>query len=330
MREHAKHTLVNDPATTPIANSWDAYWRGTQDSTAYSSDGVGHPAIRAFWQQFLGQVRRQYPSPRIVDVAAGNGAVGECVYAAFDGALPEVICLDISAAAVRAVARRFPGVHGIVADARAIPLPSAEFAIVTSQFGIEYAGREALAEAARLTAPGGHLALLLHSREGGIYRECAASLDAIRKLQRAEFIPLAIGMFEAGFASCNGAGHAPYQAAAIRLQTAFRAIESIMLAHGQQVAGGTVLRLYNDIARMHRDLRRHDQKQVLEWLRSMDMELRAYAGRMASMCAAAIDRETFDGLCSGLRHRGYRMRCAEALALPDQLPLAWALIAERF
>lgn len=320
---------MNDPPKTPAAAGWDRYWRGTPDRTAYSSGGASHPAIRAFWVRWFQEERHSRGASRMVDVASGNGAVVEAARAAFSGVLPELICLDISAAAVAAVARCYPGVHGIVADARAIPLRSGDFALVTSQFGVEYAGPEAFAEAARLTAPGGELALLLHIRGGAIYQECAASLGAIQALQRAEFIPLALGMFEAGFAACRGADDTPYRAAVLRLAPARQALESILATYGRRVAGDSLLRFGVDVARMQARLRHYDPSEVLGWLSGMDAEFRAYAGRMNSMCASAIDRQTFDDFCGALRQQGYRIRRADALGTPDQSPLAWALVAER-
>ena len=45
---------------------------------------------------------------------------------------------------------------------------------------------------------------------------------------------------------------------------------------------------------------------------------------------AAIDHETFDGLCGELRSHAFTTLRAEALAPSErQLPLAWALIASR-
>lgn len=321
--------LTNDPSVTPVAESWDTYWRGTRDGAAYASEGANHPEFPAFWHRVLQTAGSAHKDTRMVDIACGNGAVEGCVYAAFQGALPELYCLDISEAAVGAAVRRFSGTRGIVADARAIPLRSREFMLVTSQFGIEYAGPGALPEAARLVAPGGRLALLMHYREGSIFRECSASLDAVETLLRAEFIPLALRMFEAAFAASGSPGRGAYEAAARRLLPGYRALEAVMQKHGQHVAADTALRLYNDVARIQRDMRAYDAKEVLDWLRRMEGELQAYAGRMASMCAAAIDRNAFDAACGELAGMGFELNRAEPLQVPGAPPLAWALVAER-
>lgn len=314
----------------PLSDSWDTFWHDTLYGAAYTSGGISHPAIQTFWDDFFRAARAKYDTPKIIDIASGNGAVVECAKSAFGGQLPNFTCLDVSASAIDILEQRFPAVHTIVADACQIPLDSAGYDIATSQFGIEYAGLEAIDEIARLIAPGGQLALLLHNRAGGIYRECAASLDAIERTQVAKFIPYSIAMFEKGFAACRGADRAEYEAAAKQLAPAVQALESIMTQHGEHVAGDTVMRLYEDVGRIHERIQHYEPSDVLNWLSRMDRELHTFAGRMASMCGAAIDSKTFDRLCQGLRRRDYTVIRAEALAVSDQqLPLAWVLIAVR-
>ena len=106
------------------ARSWDAYWHGIGDAGTYGVGGAHHPAIRAFWTDFFREVRRQQPAPRIVDIASGDGAVIACALDVFATRPPELSCMDLSEAAVQNVCGRFPGVHGVIADARAIPLQS--------------------------------------------------------------------------------------------------------------------------------------------------------------------------------------------------------------
>lgn len=315
---------------SPVAESWDAYWDVTPYGAAYTSGGISHPAIQSFWDDFFRAARAKYAAPKVIDIASGNGAVVECAKSAFGGQLPNFTCLDVSAAAINALEQRFPDVHTIVADACSIPLDSAGYDLATSQFGIEYAGLEAMDEVARLIAPGGQLALLLHNRAGGIYKECAASLDAIERMQEARFIPYSITMFEEGFAACRGADRAKYEAAAKQLAPAVEALESIMMQHGEHVAGDIVMRLYKDVGRIHERIQYYEPIDVLDWLSRMDGELHAGARRMASMCDAAIDNETFDRLCEGLRRQAYTTIRAEPLTgSGQQLPLAWVLIAVR-
>jgi SAM-dependent methyltransferase len=254
----------------------------------------------------------------------------ERALAAFGDEQADITGLDVSDAAISNIRNRFPRIRGLVADARSIPLDSGGFDVVTSQFGVEYAGLEAIDEAARLLAPGGRFALLLHNQAGSIHRECEESLDAIVRLQESRFIPYAIAMFSAGFDAVRGADRAPYETAAKQLAPAIGALEAIMQQYGQHVAGDTIARLYHDVGQIHQRIQHYDPGEILDWLNRMDGELDAYAGRMSSMSNCAIDSETFEQIVAGLGNRDYTIVRAEPLVIPDhELPLAWALIATK-
>lgn len=314
----------------PVGESWDTYWRGAGYGAAYSSDGISHPAIQAFWDEFFRTARVEYGAPNVIDIASGNGAILEYAATAFDGQLPDFTCVDVSSSALSALNQRYPAVHTVVADACKIPLDSSGFDIATSLFGIEYAGHDAISEVARLIASGGRLAFLLHNRAGRIYQECVISLDAIEKLQQAEFIPYAIAMFEKGFAACRGADRTDYEAAAKQLAPAVRALESIMTEHGKHVTGNLVLQLYDDVATIHEHIQQYEPVEVLNWLNRMEIELQALSGRMASMRDAAVDSNTFEQWCKALRKQAFSIVRADALTESQQQPpLAWALIAAR-
>lgn len=323
MNEHQ-----SDPSQ--VADNWDTYWHGTGDVGAYSRGGVTHPAILAFWDDFFQDVNQDYAAPKIIDVASGNGAVVERGLATFGDQQVDFTCLDVSDAAITNICERFPHVHGMVSDARSIPLDSGTFDVATSQFGVEYAGQEAIEEVARLLAPGGRLALLLHTQAGSIHQECVESLDAINQLQESSFIPHAIEMFSAGFEAVRGADRTPYEAAAKKLAPAIEALEGIMRKYGQHVAGDTIARLYNDVGQIHQRIQHYEPSDVLAWLNRMDGELVAYAGRMSSMSNAAIDSATLQSICDMLRSRDYTIQQAVPLLVSDHdLPLAWKLIASR-
>jgi ubiquinone/menaquinone biosynthesis C-methylase UbiE len=314
--------------TTQVAESWDTYWHGTGHVGSYSIGGVNHPAIRAFWDEFFQAVKQDYSAPKIIDIASGNGAVLECAMATFADQQTDFTCLDISDAAIANIRDRFPHVHGIVTDARSIPFDSGSFEIATSQFGVEYAGPEAINEVARLIAPNGRLAFLLHSHAGSIHRECVKSLDAITQVQESRFIPYAIEMFSAGFEAVRGADRTTYEAAAKKLAPAVGALEAIMTQYGLQVADNTISRLYNDVAQIHQEIQHYEPGDVLDWLNRMEGELDAYAGRVSSMSDSAIDSDTFKKILDGLRSLDFSIQRAVPLEVADhEFPLAWVLIA---
>lgn len=215
----------------------------------------------------------------------------------------------------------------MVADAKSISLATGSFDLVTSQFGVEYAGLEAIDEAARLVAPAGSLMLLLHMESGLMYRECHAALDAIRKTQESNFIPLALQMFDAGFDAVRGADRKPYDDAASRLDPAVGIVEAVLADHGEHVAGDTIATLYSGISRIHRELPSYEPGTVVEWLQVMDRELESFARRMQSMIEAAVDAEAYRGICERLSSRGFDIESDFRLATDDGTPLGWILSA---
>ena len=318
----------SDPA--PANRSWNQYWRGTKDGPSLAIGGANHPRLDQFWHEFFLSARTESRPTRIVDIASGDGTVVDFVFKVFNGEPADITCIDISQHAIEMLVNRFPTVNGIVANALRIPLESSSFDIVASQFGVEYAGVAAFSEAARLVAPGGQLASLVHHRSGAIYKECTASLGAVEKLKACKFIPLSIAMFEAGFAACRGADPGPYNTAAENLLPAYRELERIMQHYGMHVAGDTLLRLYQDVDKIHQSMEHYDPAEVLQWLARLDSELDAYAGMMGSMCDAALSEVQFLAVCEGLKSAGLRLQQALPLLCDDQeLPIAWALIANR-
>jgi len=313
-----------------VARSWETYWNGTAQAGAYGVGGVSHPAIHEFWDKFFATLKHRKDPLSLLDIASGNGAVIECALAVTSDKPMAISCVDISPASISNIRDRFPDVRGVVCDARQIPMESGSFDVITSQFGVEYAGLEAISEAARLLTEGGEMALLLHHRYGVIHLECAASLDATSRVRESGFIPLAIEMFKSGFAAVRGADRAPYDSAASQLAPAVKTLEDILAEHGEHVAGDTVARLYRDVVGIHAKMQRFDPDEVLEWLGRMNDELEAYVARMSSMMESSIDDTGLKKICADLETSKCNLRQAGPLMAPGiALPLAWIIVAAR-
>ena len=314
----------------PVIESWDTYWDGAQSSAAFSGGGSTDPLILSFWDDYFQIVLDSGASPKIIDIASGNGAVVEAATTVFGDRLPPFTCLDVSEAAISMLEQRFPGVTGIVADAANSQLPAASFDVVTSQFGVEYAGIEAIESVSDLVAPGGELRMLLHHRDGLIYEQCDASLNAIRDMKEAEFIPLCVAMFETGYAMLEGGDKDAYRVAGNNVSPAIQAMEAIMVRYGRDVAASTIVRVYRDVRTIHERMSQFESSAVIGWLEKMRGAIDAYEGRMASMLNVGIDATQFTQTCSNLEQRGFHIRQAEPLAGSSQdLPLAWVVVADR-
>ena len=313
----------------PGDQSWDQYWHGMHQSGSSAIGGANHPRLREFWHEFFSSLQSESDSTRMIDLASGDGAVVEFAIETLGEGRTDITCLEISPSAVEILQERFPDVKGIVADARQTSLASGSFEIVTSQFGIEYAGIDAFEEAARLLAPGGRLACLVHYHSGSIYNEGLASLEAVGGLAKSEFIPLSIAMFEAGFAACQGADREPYDVAVRNLLPAFRQLEDLMRTHGTHVAGDTLLRLYTDVENIDQQMEQYDQTEVIGWLKSLEIGLVAYESNMMAMRDAALREAQFVEVCGALEKAGLGLEQAVPLHADDlDLPIAWALTAK--
>ena len=66
-------------------------------------------------------------------------------------------------------------------------------------------------------------------------------------------------------------------------------------------------------------MQNYDAAEVLAWLRDMEQEIMAYAGRMASMSEAALDEAQFDRLCAILRRSDFELTQHGALLVPAPL-----------
>ncbi len=316
--------------STKVHNSWNKYWQGTGNIGAFTSGGASHPAISTHWEIFFNNIKRDFENPAIIDIASGNGAVIEYALNVFGTENNDITSQDVSIAAIENIYNRFPSAKGIVSDARSIPRDTASFDIVTSQFGVEYAGQDAIYESARLVTEGGILGLVLHSESGSIHQECIESLDAVKRMQASGFIPFAIEMFDAGFKAVQGSDRSEYDIAAKKLAPAIIELEEIMKQYGQDVAGNTIVRLYNDVAQIHEKIQNYEADEILDWLRKMDEELKAYVGRMSSMSKSAIDKSDFNNIKSNLKIRGFSIETADKLFIPEQeRPMAWILIAKK-
>lgn len=312
------------------ARAWDDHWRKSSDESSFTGNADSHPVLVRTWMNFFSKYYQRGNDFRYVDIATGGGIVIRCAHDAFSGNLPSTSALDISGHAIDEITDRFPEVVGVVADAAAIPLDSYSFDLVTSQFGVEYAGVAAVYEAARLVSVGGQLAFVLHCRPGRIYEECSNSLKAIDRLRQSKFIPLAINMFKAGFAAFKSADAHRYERATHKYRAAFRVTDQLITKYGAGVASGIVLRLKNDTERIRQRLQNYDLDELIIWLSQLDEELLAYRSRMKSMTQAAIDRSTVEEIGTKLSKFGFSI--AEIKPLIDDTDnnqLAWCLVAHR-
>lgn len=121
------------------------------------------------------------PSTRLLDVATGPGYVA--AEAARRGAT--VWGVDVAEAMIARAAAENPGIEFRRADAQSLPFEDCSFSAVVGNFGLPHFGRpeQAVAEGARVLAPGGRLALTTwdapaQMRMFGVFLEAVGDVGA--------------------------------------------------------------------------------------------------------------------------------------------------------
>jgi len=315
-------------------SDWDAYWRNARSAAAHADGGPQDAVLAAFWTELF---ERLFPRLRQeaahLDLACGNGAVprfalSSCGVVA--GARALHICgLDESPAALQEMRRRDPSLTGVAAAASCLPFGPQVFDLVTSQFGMEYAGPGVVEEACRVLKPGGTLAAVLHLHGGGIYRECRNNLQAIDGFRQSRLLE----HFESLFRAVVGRGGSDGGAVEARDRQFAAAVgeaERVFGQWGTGVASGTLHRIYSDLGHMYRRLRAYDRDELIHWIDVMRGELETYSGRMSAMLSAALDEQAFDAVLARVGELGLLVRIRDTLAFGQQSrPSAWLFVAEK-
>lgn len=321
--------MTNQPHST--VSSWDNYWQGTQDSSAFSDGGANHPAIQTYWLNFFHELAgNANESPiRILDLACGNGALLHLLAQSGNLEQCEVTCVDTSAAALNTIAQQFPQAKTILASADDTQLDSNTYDLIVSQFGIEYAGLEAIDEAIRLLSKDGRLRLLLHFKGGSIAGECTRNQHAINAFLASGFISAAKSLFETGYAAANGGERQPYDEAGKSLSKLLPEIEALIRTNANLAAADLMEKLYMDVGRIHTNLLKYDPQEVSAWLAQSEIECRAYLDRMQSMLDAALSEDEFHIVCRKLEHAGLTIKHVGPLLPHDSnRALAWVVSTE--
>jgi SAM-dependent methyltransferase len=267
------------------AQDWQRFW---QDAGIDGCTATLPPAVAANiaggWRALLAGVS---PGLRLLDVACGRGAILALARAR---GLADVRGVDLVA-----IDGADPAISSGI-DAAYLPFADASFDIVTSQFGIEYAGLlVAGLEAARVARH--HLWLLLHAAEGPIAAQAREQLDQLAWLRDDE---AAFTLIQAP----NPAGLQSLRDKIVgRAETAQNVtlLEGLWLSLGELAAGDTSRGA------------------------TMVAELDAYATRLATMTAAAPTAAETDAVRASLAGLGWQVETRDE----GPQPVARWLLATR-
>ncbi|MHA6289667.1 class I SAM-dependent methyltransferase [Maricaulis sp. CAU 1757] len=314
--------------------AWDAYWRGEGGDHAVRGE-ASSAGLTAFWDRELDSVLASRNHVRALDAACGAGVVAERLMAraAAAGCQLDLKIADISPAAVADSRQRLglETVDGLVSDAKALPLPDGGVDVLVSQFGIEYAGLAAFAEAARVLAPGGQMRVLAHHAHGGIAVECSANLrllDAVaasRLLAHFRRYLVLLAKRQAG--KC-----APQAVTKVarHVGEASAGLANKLSMAEPGAARDHVERLLSDLRRVEQSWQNYAAADLERWLDGQERDLVAYQARMRSMLQASMSQDDLEACRQELATHGAVMEAVEAFHLEaDGLPSAWIIRASK-
>lgn len=316
------------------SHGWRAYWQGALASGDALAGGAKGTALDDFWAAFL--ERRIPGAVRALDVCCGAGAVARRIAdKASDRAEFSLFCADYSGeaagqAAQTCAAQSENPAHGFAADAGLMPVVDGGFDIVASQFGLEYAGTAAFSEAARVLAPGGAFAALVHLKGGPIEAECACNLALVEAAQKTGLIETARHAFDAGYSADVGGGADGFRLANNEFAAAVARAKKVIVESPPGEAHSFFMRFFKDLGEMYPNRRAYDPQEVQFWLDNGARELSAYHVRMASMVSAAKGKDEIKDIAAQLNAAGLDIASPATLAMGEPAtPAAWILTGEK-
>ncbi|MEM1389882.1 MAG: class I SAM-dependent methyltransferase [Pseudomonadota bacterium] len=293
--------------------SWSNYWQGREGDKTGALTGIeSDQELQTHWAGILSDGPRDAP---FLDLACGAGTL---LKQAQGMGYTNLTGLDISSEAVSVLASTIPTVKTVIASAAKTELPDEAFAMIVSQFGVEYAEAEAgLIEAARLCREGGHIETVMHMAGGAIEAEVKEHEAHCKSLLASGFIEQAKAFFHAAYSGSTE----DIKRLSNDLVTARKQVSTLVKPGQRSLAA----HLIAGTAQLWDKRTAYAGEDVTAWLEGMKTEIKAYQSRMESMIAAALTKADLSRCISALKDRDFTVR-AGPLKLSGA-DAAWALSA---
>ncbi len=300
-------------------SGWSEYWEkdGAAGGEVFvSGQGGRHPALAERWKDVFARLSK---GARILDVASGAGSI----YAHLDAEHGfDLHATDIASEALDVLSERIAGVTTAVAGADELPYEDQSFDLVVSQFGIEYAGREAFAEAGRVVNIGGQLAALVHVEDGYVDSNNKAQLVEAELLREIDFIGRAIDLTNRAFSGNKALIDETEEAFVPLIRQVSEAIRRCPQGiHAYLLAG---------FKKLYEGRQQYRKADIVGWLEEMNTELSKTLDRLGRMRAAAMSADDMAAIVASLEACGLSGVSAEPFETEgNEKPIAWSLTGKR-
>jgi ubiquinone/menaquinone biosynthesis C-methylase UbiE len=281
--------------------TWSRYWASGQTHSCFAA---GKPFDTGFvWKPFLDALA---PGARVLDLACGAGALTRLAVAHPHG-------FDVTGADYAATLAPVEGARMVAGAAlEALPFEAGAFDAAISQFGLEYADTgAALAEAARVLAPGGRLGVLAHARDGE-----AVAAARTRIARAASLIApdgLAAQVRALGEARAKGEGEA-------------QAMETVRRLFADETARPLDETTHWAMSFLAEILNKKDHfpaPYLIENAQTVLDEVSAHSARLILMTEASLDHAGAQGLAAAARAAGLSTADPEAVRDSAGRPVGW-------
>ena len=318
--------------------AWSRYWKqGALHSLPGSYSGNYAGPIERFWIDNFATLGR---GRRMLDIATGNGPIPQLACAYCDGrdaGMPRIDAIDLAQvapvwvpsqpASCREALHFHPGV-----SAESLPFDDASFDLVTSQYGIEYCDDDRTApEVARVLAPGGRVALLLHHADSRLVQVAREELRLADWLLRpAGFLDdlEAIAPWIRQATTAEGRAALRDHADAHRARDAFnRGMQSLAAEVAASPFPDLLEEARSFAAQALASLKDRSMDDVLALVRSYRDNLVDARLRYAELCECAMDTDRLEAFTARLRAHGVSNARHAPIHHDNGLLMGWTLTA---
>ncbi|MDH5631068.1 MAG: class I SAM-dependent methyltransferase [Gammaproteobacteria bacterium] len=297
---------------------WSDYWQNEGKSAEVFVDKSGkkHPGLTEFWTHIFAKFNKK---DYILDIASGAGSIFANLT---DKTKFNLFAQDISKIALEQQKQRIKNVDIIVSEANKIPLNSEFFQHIVSQFGIEYAGKEAFAEASRLLVNSGTLTFLCHYRGGYIDSKNKAELQGIELIEKTEFIDKGIKIANSLFDNeLRGKED---------VQEEFITVEKKLEEYVSKNEFGLHCHLFYGLKKLINNYKNYHQRDIINWLKAMDDDIKKSKSRLIEMRKAALSENNINEITEILKFNKINDIEIKSISFNDgQLPVAWCIRGQK-
>ena len=317
--------LMADQRQIAQHEHWRQFWRSAGSSLA--SEAVRLPVLHKLWAEILIKIPSPADGAPLLELAAGSGSVSRHISKIPHLAASTQLALDAS---VEALSELRCGETAIIGDLNCLPFTQRSMHLITSQFGVEYAGLDGFANAVDCVSVGGHFAFVMHLSDGVIHEECVSNRRLIGHFLESSFLPVAQGLINTSTGAQLNPDH--HEKAQMFRQT-LSGVEQLLISANDGQAKDTLLQVYNAVADMVEAPRHYEAAVVDRWFSKTHAELTGYAQRMDQMCRSALSEQDRTAMTQLAEMRGFEIT-RHGIVYNDEdglqpTPVAWHIVARR-